>query len=300
MTTRVLQIDRDELLARLQTVLAKDTTGVDPRAKINKTFVLIGPPGTGKTSAIDDLASMNDLLAAYNEAAGLDLPKIPVYPVACHQDMVASEITGMYLPLDNEWNFIPGPMLRAWGFRWHLDHVADLRTGVDTECKTPPPGILNFNDLHLIGMGGQSALYTAFDAGQGGSYLDPWGNRIYPHPAHFACGTTNGEVDTLDQAVRDRIAMSLPVMQPSTVMIEALDEELQDACAVDYSSNTMTPRATYREWKSISDLRPIVGLRDAVIMALGTEERAKKLIETLSHGIEEANDIYKQLIAAAK
>lgn len=247
-----------------------------------QTVVMVGPPGTGKTTLVFSMARNEALLKWYNELTDLELSQIPVYKTPCHPDATAPEVYGQYLPIDGVWTFIPGAMLRAWGYNWHREHVADKATGYDEHCKTPPPGVHLLDDIHLMGPGGQSAMYLSFDNGVGASFMDPFGKLVFPHEAALVFGTMNGEIDSLDPAVVDRTAIKVPVMEPSEQMLAALDDEMMQACCEADYTNNMDPTATYREWQSISQLRPIVGLHKAALLALGKEDRSKKLIEALA------------------
>jgi hypothetical protein len=288
MTT--LTVDRNEL----QGILPK----IAHQGGRKQSVVLIGPPGTGKTSLIFALARDEQLLDFYNRATDLMLEEIPVYVTSCHPDATAPEVFGQYLPLDGTWTFIPGSMLRAWGYNWHGEHVSDRTTGYDEDCKTPAPGIHLLDDLHLMGPGGQAAMYKSMDNGKGGNFLDPFGQLVYPHPAALLFGTMNGEIDSLDPAVQDRTAIKAAVMEPSTEMLDALDEDMRELCEADYTNN-MDPVATYREWQSISQMRPVVGLGKAALLALGKSDRAKALIEAMARiGIAEAKAELKSMIAA--
>jgi hypothetical protein len=93
-------------------------------------------------------------------------------------------------------------------------------------------------------------------------------------------------------------------MEPSDQQLAQLAEDMQELCAADYTNN-MEPIATYREWLSISDMRPDVGLAKAVMLALGKEDRAEKMIEALAKveasGVfgtssHEARDALKEII----
>lgn len=185
-------------------------------------------------------------------------------------------------------------MLRAWGYNWHNDHgigmagspraglpITDPLTGYDHQCQVPAPGIHLLDDIHLMGPGGQAAMYKSFDNGVGANFLDPFGKLHYRHQASTPWGTMNGEIDSLDPAVVDRTAVKVPVMEPSEPMLDALEEDMRELCAADYTQN-MEPIASYREWLSISQLRPVVGLAKAVLLALGKEDRTKKMIEALA------------------
>jgi hypothetical protein len=246
-----------------------------------QTVTLIGPPGTGKTTMIFTVARDPGLVKWYNERTGLELAEIPVYTTSCHPDATAPEVYGQYLPLDGNWTFIPGSMLRAWGYNWDIAGVVDKTTGYDEINKVPPPGIHALDDIHLMGPGGQAAMYKSMDNGVGANFLDPFGKLHFPHEAALCMNSMNGEIDSLDPAVVDRTAVKVPVMEPSEAMLENLEEDMRELCAADYTQN-MEPIATYREWLSISQLRPVVGLAKAVLLALGKEDRTKKLIEALA------------------
>jgi hypothetical protein len=281
-----LFFSRNDLEAMLPTICKNFDKGQNRWRKTST--VAVGPPGTGKTTMIFTMAKHPDLVKWYNGVTGLELAEVPVYTTSCHPDATAPEVYGQYLPLDGNWTFIPGSMLRAWGYNWHGEHVGIGPgpgvidpTGYDAVCKTPPPGIHLLDDIHLMGPGGQAAMYKSFDNGVGANFMDPFGKLHFPHEAALAFGTMNGEINSLDEAVVDRCGAKPLVMEPSTAMLANLEEDMRELCAADYTDN-LEPIATYREWLSISQLRPVVGLAKAVVLALGKEDRAKKLIEALA------------------
>lgn len=298
-----LFVTRNELETTLPAVCRFFDNGQQRWRK--QTVVEIGPPGTGKTTLVFMLAKAETLVNWYNEQTGLEMAEIPVYTTTCHPDATAPEVYGQYLPIDGVWTFLPGAMLRAWGYNWHSEHVVDKTTGYDEVCKAPAPGIHLLDDIHLMGPGGQAAMYKSFDNGVGANFMDPYGKLHFPHQAALAFGTMNGEIDSLDPAVVDRTAVKVPVMEPSDGQLDQLDEMMRELCAADYTNN-MEPIATYREWLSISQLKPVVGLAKAVLLALGKEDRTKKLIEALAKveasGVfgtssHEARDALKAIIA---
>src|SRR6516162_8338270 len=99
-----LTVDRNELEGILPSIVSfydKDWGKWRKQA-----VVLIGPPGTGKTSLIFSLARHPKMLERYNELTELELEEIPVYTTSCHPDATAPEVFGQYLPLDGKWTFI--------------------------------------------------------------------------------------------------------------------------------------------------------------------------------------------------
>lgn len=285
--SNVLLVDRDELRTIIPVVCK--TFNESWNRWVRQAIMYVGPPGTGKTTLIFEMAEHPDLVAWYNERTGLSMTQIPVYMATCHPDGTAPEYIGTYLPLDGVWSFQPGPMLRSWGYNWH-NHGApnakrpkgtDQVTGYDHECNTPAPGICGWDDVHLMGPGGMAALYRGMDAGKGGSVTDPWGKLVYPHEGALSFGTMNGEIDSLDPAVVDRTAVKCPVTTPSSDMLAILAPDIAFCCQTDYDGNP-NPVASFREWQSISQLRPQIGLSKAVMLALGKLDRTERLIEALA------------------
>ncbi len=296
----VLLVDRDEIHSIIPVVCKyfNDNwiTPDFPAGRwVRQAIEFVGAPGTGKTTEAFALAEEESLVKWYNEVTGLELTSIPVYVATCHPDGTAPEYIGTYLPLDGNWSFQPGPMLRSWGYNWHIGHVKDPTTGYDQTCQTPPPGMLLVDDTHLMGPGGMAALYKMMDNGRGGSFLDPWGKLIYPHEGALVMGTMNGEIDSLDPAVVDRVAVKCPVTKPSSQMLEILAPDIAVCCNTDYDGNP-NPVATFREWQSISQLRPLIGLSKAVMLALGKLDRSERLIEALAKA--EAELVKAGVIAA--
>jgi MoxR-like ATPase len=242
-TTEVLNLDRNALKADLPSI-----------AEVGS-FILVGPPGTGKSWLVRWLAEKLEC---------------GFYKVSSNPDALASDVLGAMLPKEDGtglWGFVPGPYAHAAGH--------GPRYGFATRA-----GVLCVDDLHEAGNGMMAALYVAAD-GRFTEWLDPRGEMLPPDRAYRYGMTSNGDVDSLAPAVRDRIAAVIPVKQPSDEMLDALHHDVRELCEADYDNN-YNPIATYRQWRSVSDFWPKLGLAKACLLALGTPERASKMLHALA------------------
>lgn len=230
-----------------------------------RTVVLVGPVGTGKTQLGIRLA----------DAVGTR-----VYVFGCTPDSQASELIGSPMPNPDGsggWlPFVPGPAIRAW-----------------TEGA-----VLVVDDLHRAGPGITSALNIILN-GASAQYPLPDGTVAKPS-AEFRCvATMNGDITDLDPDTRDRLRIRIPVMTPSTAMLDTLRAEVRELVEADYDGATGDPVNTFREWQSMSDLWGSVGLARACLLALGTVERARKMITALAAiGIPDAQQATVGLVGS--
>lgn len=225
---------------------------IELRAAGQKAFLLYGPPGTGKTSIVWKLGQVLG---------------IPVYPYACNPDASIGEIFAGIGPDPTGKQplcYQHGPALMGWG------HTPG--------CK---PGILLLDDAHLMGLGGESAMYRATDKAPGAFWIMPDGQVVFPHEESVTVITTNGDPNDLPEPVRDRTAGArIFVPRPSTEMLNELEPEIRKMCIQTYRSET--PSITYREWLAIS--KQIGSGRDAATvlsMAVG-HERGMQTLEALA------------------
>lgn len=87
-------------------------------AQTNKLPVLLnGPTGSGKTRLVEHMAWRL---------------KLPLYTVACHEDLSANDLTGRYIIKGDEVKWIDGPLLSAVreGGLAYLDEVVEARKDV--------------------------------------------------------------------------------------------------------------------------------------------------------------------------
>ncbi|HHK74031.1 MAG TPA: AAA family ATPase, partial [Rhizobiales bacterium] len=80
-------------------------------------LLLKGPTGCGKTRFVNHMAAKLGL---------------PLYTVACHDDLAASDLTGRYLLKGGETVWVDGPLTRAVreGGICYLDEVVEARKDV--------------------------------------------------------------------------------------------------------------------------------------------------------------------------
>jgi hypothetical protein len=205
-----------------------------------------------------------------------------VFWVACHPDATANDVVGGWTPKPDGsggWQFTPGPMLMAWGL-------------------TGNPGILIVDDVHEAGPGIRAALYTAMNR-HSARYTTPDGITHQPDSKYWCIVTSNEAPEALPFPILDRGAIRAPVLQPSQDMLDALHPDIRDLVEIDYDGATDNPVATYREWSTMSKLWPAIGLGRAILLALGSQARAKRMLESLTKiGIKDAADAYAQVVAS--
>lgn len=262
-----LLLNRDQVADRLLKVLQVP----DNYLGYNRVMptLLSGPPGTGKTSMLVEAA----------QTLGLPFYKIQCTPSATDHAVFGGPSVGANT--SGSWQYFYGPAMRAWG--------------VDGA-----PGFLVIDDAHNAGPDIISALFAVLDSGYGGAITTPLGETVHPSPKFHVALTMNGDPDDLFsnyEGFRDRIAVNIAVMQPSTAMINALDWRCQVGCQEDYNGVNRNPVATYRQWQTMSLLWPVVGVAEAALFALGKPEKAIKMLEALSTFDTEAAVAYSNILS---
>jgi DNA polymerase III delta prime subunit len=253
----LVTIPRDKLPIMLPVMLE------DRRA-----VILAGPPGTGKTTL------------AYNTAISMGRT---FYKVASHPDATYGELVMSAMPYGGNWRTIAQPVLRAFGY----DVMADGTIG-----RVDDGGILCLDDIHQAGPGMVATMYTALDAGVGGRVTLPNGMAAVAGKDYGCVCTMNGSPDDLDPAVRDRAVAVVPVLAPGTPQFNILHPLARSMARIDYDGRTAQPKATFREWQSISimwerfrntpGMAPEEALSYACTAALGDGMHAHKVLEVLA------------------
>ena len=278
--------------------------------RIPETCVLVGPPGTGKTSLCNMEAQL--LTAIVRDAIGAKMtaedgrllntyaPKldaatidtnvstyrdivarvgyVPLYIFPANPGAQATDILGGYAPDDTgTWKFQPGVALHAWG-----------------QSALDAPGILVIDDAHNMSPEMMAAMYKAMDGGIGGMITLPNGKLIRPKSGYRFRATMNGEFADLDPAVQDRTVGVFQVMTPSEEMFSLLRADVQGIARADYDGTNPDPFATFRQWKALSDLWPRVGLGKAAMLTMREEQQARDLVTLLAGmGVQDAIDVLK-------
>jgi len=262
---------RDEVAARLLVALGAGPT------------LLVGPPGTGKTSE------------AFAAAASLGRK---AYIAHSDPGALSDRYIGGYKPLGGVWSWVDGVVLRA------------MREGA----------LLIVDDLHLMGPDGQAALYQCCDFGPGSTFSLDDGSSVTPAPGYAVVGTMNGDPSRLDEAVRSRFRNIIPVLEPSSAMLAQLvngrcqpcgavhagaatcptcggpldlDDEIAMQCDRDYQAGSERV-GEYREWQALA-----VNLRNGAPLALAVGWAFMDGDGTLPSHYERCQSVVKALHSVA-
>lgn len=237
---------------------------------MGRAVALIGPPGTGKTQLGKRLA----------QRLG-----VPAYVFASSNGALDTDVTLTFLPrADGTWGPVPKAYAHAAGF--------GPRYGFDSK-----PGVLVLDDIHRAGQGMEDAMMTACD-GRFTEWLDPVsGEMLTPDDAYRCILTSNApDAESLDPAIRSRVCAVVPVLTPSKAMLDILHPDVRDLCATDYDNNPK-PAVEYRAWQSVSYFWPKLGLAKACLIAMGSPDRAKRMLVALaSYEVDDAITVVNQLI----
>ncbi len=156
--------------------------------------ILWGVPGTGKTFA--GLTT--------NVGAGGS------YKLTCSEDMTTAEVSGMFMPAKEGFEFLDGAGLRAWRGNGKVGGrlVADE---IDKASGDVLSTLLNFTDTD------GSARFDHPETGE----------KVSPLAGYSVVMTTNLEnPDDLQVALRDRFPVAIEITAPHPEAIRRLPEEL--------------------------------------------------------------------------
>jgi len=216
-----------------------------------KRILLWGLPGTGKT---------------FTPTTQHVRDGRTVYSVTLTEDTPAAELRGHYIPRGGNFEWQDGSGVRAW------------REGA----------VLILNELHRAGGDMTGFLLALLDSPATARLTLPTGETITPHPDFTVVATSNGDPETLLDALRDRF--------PVTVCIDKVHPDALAALPVDIrvaAENTaLIPdeirRLSIRAWEAFGTLRDAVGPEYAAAAVFG--ESAEDALNTLALAGQTAPD----------
>lgn len=242
----MLTLGRDDLDALL--VSTRDLEGQ------SKYAVLLGPPGTGKTSsAVASLA-----------------PGQQVITYTMHIEGTAVEFTGHKEIRGGDTAYWEGIGVQAW------------RAGA----------LLVINEIDNAGEDVLNYLYQLLDDPRIASIQLPDGEVVRPSPGFRVIATTNGRPEDIPAAIRDRFGVWLPYDEPSSAMYDRLDPDVRQvvqkiyraACRAE-NARDRVPYVTYRQALSFCLMRRANLLKDvrdvARVILENDEQRAERFVQVL-------------------
>jgi MoxR-like ATPase len=217
-----------------------------PKAGISqiraKRVLLYGPPGTGKSR--------------FGRMQGL-LPDQPVFALTLHEESVADEVRGMYLPNGSTFEWFDGPATEAWriGARMCFDEI-DRASGAMLSL------LLGYLDDHEVA---QMKL--------------PNKEIIKPHDNFCCVATMNGELTDLPLALQDRFTVRIRVDEPNPDAIERLDADVRKAARNTVGIADDARRTSIRIWKEFCAMRS--SFDEEFALATCFEARASEVRDAL-------------------
>ena len=207
--------------------------------------LLHGPPGLGKTHAGHKL--------------GLK-PNQRVFSITLTEQTSAAELQGLYVPKGGEFIYQFGPLVLAW-----------LHGGRAV-----------LNELQRVSGDAQAFLINILDDPGMALMTLPNGETVKPH-ADFSCvATMNGDPSELDEALRDRFPVCLPVYKPNPQAIASLPMDLQRIAENSVAIPDQARRVGLRSWIEFAQLRTRLGA--PLASRLIFRERAQELENSLKIG----------------
>lgn len=201
----------------MQDTWNETVAAVDAATACGLDTVLHGPPGTGKTH----------LAMSHGVADPATISSVTFTDL-----MAMEELRGHWINTPDGFRWHDGPLTRAW------------RNG------TRFVG----NELHRASGEVLSFLLAALDDRDVAAMTLPSGETIRPQDGFHFIGTTNGEPDDLDEALRDRL-LALPVRVPNPAAIAALPADLRDIAANAVTADDEMRRLSLRPFFYFAKMR---------------------------------------------
>jgi hypothetical protein len=224
----------------------------DPMLQIG----IAGPPGVSKTHAT---------MQCRVNSSNTSLAKV-THKIQSHSELSPAEILGMYVPIDQTFDWMPGPIdiCYSQGGLLVIDEIIEASGPVKT------------------------FLYGAMDRGPGGTIS--YAGRVFEQqPGYQVVATMNGWPDQggLPPALLDRFDAWFIVTQPSEEQLALLESDLRDICRDSYDPEVVEdemagPDITFRMLMGLQKLRKIMPLEMAVLSSCrGNKILAQSLYEVL-------------------
>ena len=195
--------------------------------------ILFGPPGTGKT--------YSGLTVAVSDR--------PSYRLVCTEDMTTADVSGMFMPSGDGFQWLDGQATKAW------------RTG----------GRLVIDEIDKAS-GDVFALLLAYTDSVGSASIDLLnGESIRPADGFSVVMTSNIEdPNDLPPALRDRFPVAICIDAPHPAALLELAEEYR-TLAAEVVSNPVGRRASLRAFYAFQTLvNANMELQKAATMTFGT------------------------------
>lgn len=235
-------------------------------AQTNIQSGLCGPRGVGKThgAMLCRIKSPNKKLSRIT------------HKVQAHAELSPAEILGMYVPVDNGFAWMDGPVATCYakGGLLVIDEIVEASGPVKT------------------------FLHGALDRGPGGTIS--YAGRIFEQsPGYQVAATMNGWPDQggLPRALLDRFDAWFVITQPSEEQLLVLEPDLRDICRDCYDPEVVEdemegPDITFRMLLGLQKLRKIMPIEMAVLSACyGNKTLAQSLYEIIQLADPEEEEV---------
>lgn len=165
-----------------------------------------------------------------------------VYNVTLTDETPAAELRGHWVPSGSEWKWQDGPAMTAF------------RTG----------GILVLNEIDKASADCLDFCHALLDDPGVSAMTLPNGETAFPHSDFRVVATMNATPRDLPEAIADRFAVAVEIVEPHPDAIASLPMDLQEVARNLAGKDTDPDRpGTLRRWKAYAAMRDVVSADDA-------------------------------------